>query len=61
MLLATVSLVVASFVATTLANDYYGTFVGEFKNRFHGVKGEVFAVDSRTLFIKGFRYGCLNV
>ena len=37
-------------------NDYYGTYVGDFQNRFHGVSGEVYAVDSRTLFIKDFRY-----
>ena len=52
------------------ANDYYGEFIGDFKNRlqknssffiaqmlarFHGVTGEVYAVDSRTIYIKGFR------
>ena len=31
---------------------YYGTKIGEFATRFHQVKGEVYAVDSRTLFIK---------
>ena len=40
----------------TLASDYYGTYVGDFQNRFHGVGGEVYAVDSRTLFIRGFRW-----
>jgi len=40
----------------SLANDYYGTYVGDFNNRFHGVSGEVYAVDSRTLFIKDFSY-----
>ena len=39
----------------TLGNDHYGTYVGDFQNRFHGIAGEVYAVDSRTLFIKGFR------
>lgn len=24
--------------------------------RFHGIKGQVYAVDSRTIFIKGFEY-----
>ena len=24
--------------------------------RFHGIKGQVYAVDSRTVFIKGFEY-----
>lgn len=37
-------------------NKYYGKFVGNFNNRFHGIQGEVFAVDSRTLFIKNFEY-----
>lgn len=45
------------FVCGVKANpDYYGTYVGDFNNRFHGVKGEVYAVDSRTLYIKGFSY-----
>ena len=38
-----------------LGKDYFGTYVGDFQNRFHGVSGEVYAVDSRTLFIKDFR------
>lgn len=37
-------------------NDYYGEYIGDFKNRFHGVTGEVYAVDSRTIYIKGFSY-----
>jgi len=37
-------------------DDYYGTYVGNFNNRFHGISGEVYAVDSRTVFIKGFTY-----
>ena len=57
------------------ANDYYGEFIGDFKNRlqktktvltlaqllarFHGVTGEVYAVDSRTIYIKGFRCASL--
>ena len=42
-------------LSPVLGNDYYGTYVGDFQNRFHGIAGEVYAVDSRTLFIKGFR------
>jgi len=49
-------LVLLSLAAAATANDYYGTFIGEFQSRFHGVAGEVYAVDSRTLFIKGFSY-----
>ena len=46
---------ISLFIEQGLFDDYYGTFVGEFKNRFHGISGEVYAVDSRTLFIKDFR------
>ena len=35
---------------------YYGAYVGDFVNRFHGITGKVYAVDSRTLFVKGFSY-----
>jgi len=35
---------------------YYGAKVGDFANRFHNVKGQVYAVDSRTIFIKNFHY-----
>ena len=31
---------------------YYGAKINDFSNRFHNIKGEVYAVDSRTLFIK---------
>ena len=31
---------------------YYGSKVADFANRFHNVKGQVYAVDSRTIFIK---------
>jgi len=43
-------------VGYTTANDYYGTYIADFKTREHDVRGEVYAVDSRTLFIKGFTY-----
>ena len=48
-------LVTLQSLNSVLGNDYYGTYVGDFQNRFHGIAGEVYAVDSRTLFIKGFR------
>ncbi len=35
---------------------YLGQPVGSFQDRFHGVRGEVFAVDSRTLYVRGFAY-----
>ena len=44
---------VASFLCLQQCDAvYYGTKIGDFANRFHQVKGEVYAVDSRTLFIK---------
>ena len=49
------SLFILQCLQLTLGSDYYGTYVGDFQNRFHGVAGEVYAVDSRTLFIRGFR------
>ena len=49
------ALLTLALAASAKAN-YYGTLVGEFNNRFHGIKGKVYAVDSRTLFIKGFSY-----
>lgn len=36
--------------------EYYGARIGPLSQLHHGVKGEVFAVDSRTLFIKNFNY-----
>ena len=45
--------IAASFLCLQQCNAvYYGTKIGDFANRFHQVKGEVYAVDSRTLFIK---------
>ena len=52
-------LLIILFISTPINGDgdkYYGAFVGNFEDRFHGIKGEVFAVDSTTLFIKNFAY-----
>lgn len=38
------------------AQRYYGTHIGRLSELHHAVSGDVFAVDSRTLFIKGFTY-----
>ena len=51
---------ISQFIKQGQPNEYYGTYVGDFKNRFHGVSGEVYAVDSRTLFIKDFRFSLWN-
>ncbi|KAI9580438.1 hypothetical protein GQX74_010846 [Glossina fuscipes] len=35
---------------------YYGTKIGSLKRLHHGVSGDVYAVDSRTIFVKKFNY-----
>ncbi|XP_058057162.1 protein Skeletor, isoforms B/C [Anopheles bellator] len=35
---------------------YYGREIGRLTNFGHGIKGQVFAVDESTLFVKGFAY-----
>ncbi|XP_074095643.1 DM13 and DOMON_DOH domain-containing protein skeletor isoform X1 [Cotesia typhae] len=36
--------------------DYYGKLIGKLSELNHGLSGEVYAVDARTLFIKDFNY-----
>lgn len=38
------------------AQKYYGTHIGRLSELHHSVSGDVYAVDSRTLFIKSFNY-----
>lgn len=38
------------------AAAYYGKLIGKLSQLHHGVSGEVYAVDARTLFIKDFTY-----
>lgn len=38
------------------ATAYYGKLIGKLSQLHHGVSGEVYAVDARTLFIKDFTY-----
>lgn len=38
------------------ARDYYGAPLGPLSQLHHAVSGDVYAVDSRTLFIKNFNY-----
>ena len=47
-----VTLILCLFKSQEIQAVYYGTKIGDFANRFHQVKGEVYAVDSRTIFIK---------
>lgn len=43
-------------VAAVASQRYYGTHISKLSELHHGVSGDVFAVDSRTLFIKDFTY-----
>lgn len=38
------------------AQKYFGTHIGRLSELHHAVSGDIFAVDSRTLFIKSFSY-----
>lgn len=49
-------LFVISAKAVTAARNYYGAHLGALSQLEHGVSGDVYAVDSRTLFLKNFRY-----
>lgn len=40
----------------TAAREYYGAHLGALSSLHHGVSGDVYAVDSRTLFLKNFNY-----
>lgn len=40
----------------TAARGYYGAHLGKLTQLHHGVSGDVYAVDSRTLFLKNFNY-----
>lgn len=40
----------------TAAREYYGAHLGSLSQLHHGVSGDVYAVDSRTLFLKNFNY-----
>ncbi|KAG7191125.1 hypothetical protein KM043_007157 [Ampulex compressa] len=43
-------------VTQVCSEAYYGKLIGKLSELHHGVSGEVYAVDSRTLFIKDFTY-----
>ncbi|XP_055923228.1 protein Skeletor, isoforms B/C isoform X2 [Eupeodes corollae] len=46
-----------AFIPKTQASfPYYGTKIGSLKRLHHGVGGDVYAVDSRTIFLKNFNY-----
>lgn len=47
---------ITDFHTTYAAYPYYGTKIGPLSQFHHGVSGDVYAVDSRTLFLKNFNY-----
>lgn len=44
------------FSGQTNGASYYGKLIGKLSELHHGVSGEVYAVDGRTLYIKDFTY-----
>lgn len=36
--------------------NYFGKYIGPFKSYHHGLQGDVYIVDSRTLHIRNFNY-----
>ncbi|XP_075148587.1 DM13 and DOMON_DOH domain-containing protein skeletor isoform X1 [Haematobia irritans] len=47
---------ISLFSFTSASFPYFGTKIGALKRLHHGVSGDVYAVDSRTLFVKKFNY-----
>ncbi|XP_058807358.1 protein Skeletor, isoforms B/C [Phymastichus coffea] len=50
------ALIVVAITAQQCNAQYYGKLIGKLSSFHHGVSGEVYAVDARTLFIKDFNY-----
>ncbi|XP_043207358.1 protein Skeletor, isoforms D/E-like [Amphibalanus amphitrite] len=46
----------AACIGLASSQKYYGKELGSFKTLEHGVRGTVYAVDSRTLYIRNFNY-----
>lgn len=42
--------------ASAQKDGYYGRFIGKLTEFHHGVSGEVYAVDARTLHLRNFNY-----
>ncbi|XP_055849436.1 protein Skeletor, isoforms B/C isoform X2 [Episyrphus balteatus] len=52
-----IGLINIALISKTQASfPYYGTKIGSLKRLHHGVGGDVYAVDSRTIFLKNFNY-----
>lgn len=50
------NLIIFSGQLAAAARPYYGARIGALSEYHHAVSGEVYAVDSRTLFLKNFNY-----
>lgn len=44
------------FIVQVQTAPYYGKFLGKLSELHHGVSGEVYVVDGRTLYLKDFTY-----
>lgn len=45
-----------SGLTVAAASEYYGAKIGALSQLHHGVSGDVYAIDSRTIFLKDFNY-----
>lgn len=50
------SIPISDVISFTSGQGYYGIRLGPLSQLHHGVSGEVYAVDARTIFIKDFNY-----
>ncbi|XP_059621426.1 protein Skeletor, isoforms B/C [Phlebotomus argentipes] len=48
--------ILLTYVQVTQAQGYYGIKIGALTQLHHGVSGDVYAVDARTIFLKNFNY-----
>lgn len=51
-----ISLFFSAGFGSTLSAQYYGRPLGKLSQLAHGLSGEVYAVDARTLYLKDFTY-----
>lgn len=51
-----VVIVIVLISVVTSAAEYYGKYLGPLKSYHHGLGGDVYAVDARTLHIRNFVY-----
>ena len=51
-----VILFTSTLLSLSSCEQPHGTRIGRFRNLQHGIEGEVYALDEKTLFIKDFEY-----